>query len=360
MIKLATTPTGVFSGTVSFAGRAWILRGSFDNSGHWTKVLGRDASGQLVTASLQAGLFGSDRLTGTLSIGATQIPIGAESRPVRRHHEHRAASGPVHVRAPGRGGAAGRQRVRRRHGRPVRPGPRRRAGSAISPLFSSGATVDGSGAWPLYVPLYAGQGYLSGVATFRPQANTDLDGTLHWYKASGAVQYPSGFEGDLGLMGSTYQVTAGAPIVALNSAHAGTVSLSGGEIANAARRRHHLDAENRLTITNRTGAFQMRLAPASGLFSGTVTLPGTTKALPYAGVVLQKANARGRGAARRRGDERCHARAGGAVSWRGRGGSLVSLGAQRLLASGRAGVSPASEGILPDANSSPRLGPGAG
>ncbi len=289
VISLTMTPTGSFSGKLLFDGRTFSLLGTFDNSGHWVKILTTALNGHALTLDLHAGLFGAQGLTGTLMFGSTAIPIAANRDPYDGVTNIAPQVGRYTfalLSAAGLPAGSGYAAVTvDRFGRVRAVG---RLGDFT--LFSSAATVDSNGAWPLYLPLYAGQGYLSGVATFRPQANTDLDGTLHWFKASGAVQYPSGFEGDVGLMGSTYQVTAGTPIVALNSAHAGTVSLSGGELANALDESITLDAENRLTITNRTAAFQMRLSSASGVFSGSVALPRTTKALPYGGVVLQKAN----------------------------------------------------------------------
>ena len=98
------------------------------------------------------------------------------------------------------------------------------------------------------------------------------------------------FEGDIALTGSAYTYTAGTPVIPLDSAHNGTVSVSGGDLVNAVTETATISNLNKLVVTKTTSTLTVNVTTLTGLISGTVKANGTTAALPYSGVVLQKTN----------------------------------------------------------------------
>lgn len=290
LFKLALGATGAFSGTASFAGQSWRLAGSFDNSGHWTKALGKDRNGQAVSIDLQVGLAGSESITGLLKIGVTQIAINAQRNPYNSTSNLAPQAGKYTFALPTAAGlpaGSGYATVT-----VDKLGNVRAAGKLGDyTIFSSGTTVDPTGEWPFYLSLYSGKGYISGAATFRPHMDTDLDGTLHWYKPQVTTgMYLGGFEGDVLLSGSSYKSEAGVRVFPLDSAHQGKVAIGGGDITVAVTETIETDTSNHVKILTGNAPFTLRLTSSTGLITGTVKPAGSARALPYNGVVLQKTN----------------------------------------------------------------------
>jgi hypothetical protein len=102
--------------------------------------------------------------------------------------------------------------------------------------------------------------------------------------------YKAGFEGDITLGGSSFVSQTGVPILPLDSAHQGIVTIEGGDLASTVTEKITIDTANRLTITKNTSTLTMRLTATTGLITGTAKVNGTTLTFPYAGVVLQKTN----------------------------------------------------------------------
>jgi len=173
--------------------------------------------------------------------------------------------------------------------------------SSKGALTFSGALADGvkvaqkvpvskDGQWPLYLSPYKGRGMvLSEVAFDTNQVATDLSGLFNWFKQSDPKSkfYKDGITNEATLAGSRYVVPVGTNAL-LNTSNA-VVSFTGGGLA--------ADFANTVTITppgkvsnnpTNVNKLTMSISKSSGLFSGSVTPPGATKALAYNGVVLQK------------------------------------------------------------------------
>jgi hypothetical protein len=179
-----------------------------------------------------------------------------------------------------------------------------------------------SGTVPVYVPLYANRGFLSGAVGFDvAQLETDLAGPeMRWFRPLGlAAPYSAGWpEGiTVDLVGSKY-VAPGVPTrtvpvpanrygvfgpeLPVNSVLTDTVPdfvpvelrLSGGgltqEIANSGR----VSGGNVLSLTGVLGAgslangLKWTATASDGGFAGSFTHPVSGRALPFGGAVLQK------------------------------------------------------------------------
>jgi hypothetical protein len=145
--------------------------------------------------------------------------------------------------------------------------------------------VSQTGRWPLYQSLYNGKGTFFGWVNFTNEDATDLSGQLTWVRPGKVPSnrfYPGGLTNSIAALGSTYAPTS--PVIALDAAQ---VSFSGGNLASAFTNQVMISPDNR--VTNQSpNKLTLTLNRLSGLFNGTVIVPGTTRTNTYRGVVLQK------------------------------------------------------------------------
>jgi hypothetical protein len=150
---------------------------------------------------------------------------------------------------------------------------------------SQSASVSRSGYWPMYIPLYSGNGSLMSWLAFASKTNSDLSGTLSWIKPAGAKSkyYVGGFACDCDAFGSTYLRTD--PILNLPAA---SLAFYGGSLTSG--------ITNSITIAPRnkvgTPGKQLKLSfsASTGTFKGTFLDPASGKPLPFSGTVFQKLN----------------------------------------------------------------------
>jgi hypothetical protein len=154
------------------------------------------------------------------------------------------------------------------------------------------ATLSRDGDWPFFGRLYGGGGSALGWLKVAEQAVEDIGGAIVWTKpplASGKL-YTNGFVLPVQATGSRYTPPVSATNLLL-SFSLGAAAFSGADLdpafSNAVRiapgnKIVNLDADrNKLTMT---------IALASGRFSGTVNVPGTTRSLPFSGALHLKEN----------------------------------------------------------------------
>jgi hypothetical protein len=142
--------------------------------------------------------------------------------------------------------------------------------------------VSRDGGWPLYVPLYRGQGYLFGGVTFNNNDTTDLSGQINWEK-----QTTNGFSAVTTLNGSFYnRPPAGGSVLNFS---AGTLALNGGDPAVNIQDQVLLQPNGRVTSTDGL-RLSVSFSLTSGSFSGSVVDPDLGRSIPFRGVALQKQN----------------------------------------------------------------------
>jgi oxalate decarboxylase/phosphoglucose isomerase-like protein (cupin superfamily) len=153
---------------------------------------------------------------------------------------------------------------------------------------SQGAVVSKNGEWPLYVPLYRGQGLVLSWLTFTNQADSDLIGKLSWVKLPSFMTqyYPLGLTNECDAVGSTFVRPIGSAIVDLPS---GRVKMSGGDLVADFTNSVTLGPDNKVVGTSGS-PLTMSFSLSAGTFTGKATDPTTGQPLPFRGVVLQKRN----------------------------------------------------------------------
>jgi hypothetical protein len=157
--------------------------------------------------------------------------------------------------------------------------------------ISRSATVSRDGIWPLFIPLYAGQGLMISQVTLTNQPDSDLNGDLDWIKppAPKGRYYAGGFTNRCQAIGSIYVRPANATISILKLTDA-EVIFGGGNLST--------DFTN--TVRFLLNSFVDNLSPnklslsfalSSGAFRGRVVDPGTGRSMSFGGVAMQKLGA---------------------------------------------------------------------
>ena len=167
--------------------------------------------------------------------------------------------------------------------------------SSTGAISLAGVLADGSkaaqkanllttGNWPFYVALYGGKGSVFGWLNF---SNGVIAGPVDWFKlaSAGGKLYPTGFTIETNAIGSVYQFTNGVPVINIPT---GQVWFANGNLANSFTNQFALDTASKFTSTNAT--LKIAVTTSTGLVKGTVTNPGTGKAISFNGVVLQNQN----------------------------------------------------------------------
>ena len=153
---------------------------------------------------------------------------------------------------------------------------------------SQGATLSKSGQWPLYIPLYHGQGSLTSWLTFSNELTEDFSGQLSWIKSAGAPGklYRTGFAAETRVFGSAYRKPRiGQAVLGLETCQ---ISFQGGNLEAELSSEGHFGSSNSLNTT----ANQARVTfnAATGLFKGHFLNPADSRKIPFGGVALQKAS----------------------------------------------------------------------
>jgi len=158
---------------------------------------------------------------------------------------------------------------------------------ADNTAVSQKALLLANGQWPFYVPLYSGKGSILGWLTFSNQVDSDITGTVEWFKPAQAVKfYPAGFTNITEATGSIYHFTSNVPVLNFTN---GIVAFANGNIPNDFTNQVILHTNN--VISNQgTNTLTLKLTTSTGLFSVSAVDPDTHKTVTGKGVVLQKQN----------------------------------------------------------------------
>jgi hypothetical protein len=151
---------------------------------------------------------------------------------------------------------------------------------------SQSAPASRNGYWPLYLPLYSGNGSLMSWMAFASNTNSDLAGRLIWLKqpGSGIKYYLGGFSCECDAFGSIYVRTD--PILNLPTAN---LTFSGGGLASGITNAITIGPRNNIGIPGKQ--LKLSFATSTGTFSGTFVDPASGKTLRFSGAVFQKLNA---------------------------------------------------------------------
>jgi hypothetical protein len=287
---LSTTVQGKYTGKIQMGNTRYSISGQLNHSGQASNTILRGTQNPL-NLDLQMDWEDSDRLTGILTDGSWVAALWADRGVFDLKINRAPEAGQYTLVIPGAldstvepGGdsyatlsvqAAGQVRL---------------AGTlADGTKFMQSAQVSKDGQWPLYVPLYSGQGSLLSWIAFGVSDSDDLSGVLNWIKPNlpKAKFYPGGFTMNTTASGSRYLKPAlGQRVLDFSE---GTVQLSGAYLTNGLFNDVLLGADNKATNLS-SNKLTLTFTLSSGLFRGNVVDSGTGKLILFNGVVLQKSN----------------------------------------------------------------------
>jgi hypothetical protein len=296
-INVTLANTGSFSTRLTFGSSLITFKGRFDNGGDYSTNLVTKL-GAAFSITLHVDLInGTDQITGTVSGGsftsdliANRSVFNATTNPATQFQgyytlfflpDSAAADFP---QGNGYGiltvDAKGRAKLKGTLG----------DGTKISQT----AIVSRDGSWPVYIPLYAKKGLLSGWVTFTNIVGvSDLDGTLTWAKPSQRPGkfYPAGFTNTVTLEVAKYVAQpSGTPALDVTNAACNLlITLGSGNLSSVLSNSVTLDAANKVSLCAANG-FKLTIVPTTGLFSGGFLNPATHKTTKFSGALSQKQN----------------------------------------------------------------------
>lgn len=154
-------------------------------------------------------------------------------------------------------------------------------------------TVAKSGEVPVYLRLYGGRGSLLGWLTVRGTTGAPaLESDLNWFRPAlplpAGKLYPAGFANRSRLVGNVYRapVPNKRRVVEIENG-LGQVAFDGGNLLAPFTNSVTLSTNNLVrNDTNSPNKLTMTITTASGRFSGSAQVPGSTKLLSFRGAVL--------------------------------------------------------------------------
>ncbi|MFM1769648.1 MAG: hypothetical protein RJA22_2177 [Verrucomicrobiota bacterium] len=151
-------------------------------------------------------------------------------------------------------------------------------------------TLSQDGEWPLHVRLYQGAGEWLGWASFSEAVDRDLDGVLWWNRPAqaGGLLYPNGFAHAASLTGARHQPPTGPTDYLLNDTNLVAV-FSAGNLQEPFANPLVLKPGN-LVANLGTNRLTLSIVPSTGLFSGSVAVPGSSRTLLFKGALQAKGN----------------------------------------------------------------------
>jgi hypothetical protein len=291
LFTLKETSSGSYTASLQIGSTRYPFTGQLDVQGSSTKTIARRGVGPL-TVSLVQNANGDNRITGTITDGTWTAQLSADPAVYDLRTNTAPFAGKYTLIIPGVAGAPSL---------PAGDGYGAVSVDASGKVKLSGALADGttltetaplskSGAWPLYVSLYAGKGTLVGWISLTNRASDDLNGTLTWIKPAMplAKLYPAGFNEAVTATGSFYTPppTSTSQIIGPSIT---AVSFADGDLASSFTNTVTVSAGNKI-INDSTNRLSLSLVTSSGLLRGTVTPPGSTRSLSVHGALLQKLN----------------------------------------------------------------------
>ncbi len=287
-------PSGSFSSSLRMGASLWPFSGLFDVTGKATATVARGIMTPLI-AQLQVDLTGSsDQITGTVTASdGSWATVLAANRNVFTATNPCPKAGTYTLVIPGTPGA-----TQSPAGDGIGFVTVTTAGQVIlngvladGTAFSQSTTLAKSGAWPLYVPLYAfSRGSVLGWLSFTNTVSGDIAGWLSWIRPvqPTVAFFTSGFQLMTEVVGSQYaHPPAGVRVLNFTN---GIVALTDGNLGGSFTNRVQLNANNMVANLS-PNALALSINAANGMIGGSAQNPATAKSVSFEGVVLQKQNA---------------------------------------------------------------------
>jgi hypothetical protein len=151
--------------------------------------------------------------------------------------------------------------------------------------FNRSAQISADGLWPLYAPLYTGNGLVWSWLSFTNQSLSNLQGQLTWLKppTAGARFYPDGFALQTQAVGSSYQAPSN-PSTASFDLNNSLLTFSDGSLTSDFT--NSLATAPSVRLFAKGNGVRMVFSRSTGTFQGLVTVPGSGHTLLFRGAVL--------------------------------------------------------------------------
>jgi hypothetical protein len=284
---LTTTWAGPFSGALQLGNARYGFSGWFDSSGAATLTIPRHNASDLTIALQIDYADGGDHIDGTVTDGFWTATLGADRALFNGHIAIAPQAGKYTLALPGANGSSslpagdGFGTFTVDNAGSVHFSGRLADGTSVS----QSATLSWTGQWPLYLPLYGGQGCLVGWVSV-PGGTKPVAGSVTWVKPALAQSkyYPGGFTLPMAVNGSAYfPPWNGAPILDFANA---TVIFTGGDLSQGITNSISFGVGNHV-INLGPSPLSLSFSASSGTFSGRVVSPSNGQSIAFQGVVLQ-------------------------------------------------------------------------
>lgn len=291
-LTVKSTELGGFSAKLTLGGVRHSFSGSFASDGTATIALARPGT-NVLTVNLAVDLVGeSDQITGTISDGSWTTQILCNRVLFNKKSNPAPYAGKFTVVIPGDDTQAETEPGGYSFGTvTVDAGGRVSLKATLSDgtKLTQGTTLSKDGYWPLYVPLYSGNGSVLSWVVFLDSSEASFTGTLNWTKPAIAAEkfYPAGFAVQHELAGSSYSAPTNTTDGVLKFS-SGKVRFTAGNLADEFA--NDVSLINNKVINLGTNKLTLSINLASGLFNGSVTTPDGTRSFPFKGAVYQKQN----------------------------------------------------------------------
>jgi len=290
-VTLTLGDAGSFSGKLLRNGRTFRISGSFRPDGGATNAVALSLS-ETAQLLMQVDLTGgSDQITGSVTsqLWSSQLIMDravflAKTNPAPFAGSYTFVWGPdTNAVTSPEGISSGTIKV------DVKGGAALKATLADNTTLSLKTAVSKNGAVPLYASLYKGLGAVVSwlmIDTNRP--DTDASGLLDWFRQAQPKSkfYPAGFTNETMVEASWFVPPTTNRVLNLTNA---VVGFTNGNLAADFANDVTLGIDQRVT-NNSTNALTLKIQKTSGLFTGSVTPPGTRTARSFKGALLQKQN----------------------------------------------------------------------
>jgi hypothetical protein len=285
--NLSVTDRGTYTASITAAGKKLRAAGAFNLEGRATNVISRTGTNSL-TVEWALQLDGSDRVSGLVRNENWTAELAGDRAVFGTLHPYTDGGKftfvipgtPADTTAP-EGDSYGTVSV------DTKGTVSFKGFLADKTTAAQKVPVSKNGEWPFFVSLYSGKGSILGWIT--NVIDGDFEGNVNWSKPALTTQkyYPAGFNNTYTMIGSRYTTPVGATNRVLEVSNA-LVTFTGGNLLSAFTNEVDLGLSSRVTNNTPTNRLVLTFTLPTGLFKGSVTPAGTTRAIPFAGAVLQR------------------------------------------------------------------------
>ncbi len=289
LLNITISSLGKFTGTVTYLGKSYPVKGAFSATGNFTTSISRDGDVPLQVVLHLDLADGAERITGSVSDGTTIANVLAASShfatapfPASLAHTFVIPGSPDGIGGVPRGNGSGTLKR-------TKKGAIRVAGRlGDNKVFLYSTVLSKDLTWPFYLGLYKKTGAISGIVQFRDQSDSDADGSLAWRKPAAGIDTTVVFLASEYMPPATFNTRALMSFDATNGV--GTATLAGMNLPNSpVTHTINFKSKNLINITDPTSdKLTLVVTTKNGLVTGTLKHAANATQAEVAGVLFQK------------------------------------------------------------------------